>query len=590
MEKFVVSARKYRPITFDAVVGQSHITTTLQNAIRTNHLAQAFLFCGPRGVGKTTCARILAKTINCQNLTEDISPCNECESCKSFNNNASFNIHELDAASNNSVEDIRNLTDQVRFPPQYGKYKVYIIDEVHMLSQAAFNAFLKTLEEPPSYAIFILATTEKHKILPTILSRCQIFDFNRIQIKDMADHLANVANKESIKADYQALELIAQKADGGLRDALSMFDLNVTFAAGNELTYKSVLDNLHILDYDYYFKMTDLLYGGHISGALLLYNEVLEKGFDGHQFVVGLNEHFRNLMVSKDQQTVKLLQVAESTQRRYLEQSGKLPLGYILSSLSVGSHLDINYKSAKNQRLHVEIGLMKLSQIQQVLNLTELSGNTSEEKKKNNIASVPTPSPVVQNTVSQPVSITPTVTNIPPSTPAIGNQVKIEPPVVANPRPNFTPSKFKSTNVDIELPSSDGQTNPINEPAVGNISANKSFTLEQLRKELHAFADSRNNSTVEVMLKREFNLIEGHILKLRLDNQVQMDLLTQMKQDLAVYLRQQLQNNTIQITAEIVETQLERRPYTAQEKFEYLANKNPALWDLKEKLGMDLVF
>ncbi|MFD2523914.1 DNA polymerase III subunit gamma/tau [Emticicia soli] len=593
MEKFVVSARKYRPITFDAVVGQSHITTTLQNAIRTNHLAQAFLFCGPRGVGKTTCARILAKTINCQNLTEDISPCNECESCKSFNNNASFNIHELDAASNNSVEDIRNLTDQVRFPPQYGKYKVYIIDEVHMLSQAAFNAFLKTLEEPPSYAIFILATTEKHKILPTILSRCQIFDFNRIQIKDMADHLANVASKEGISADYQALELIAQKADGGLRDALSMFDLNVTFAAGNEMTYKSVLDNLHILDYDYYFRMTDFLYSGNISGALLLYNEVLEKGFDSHQFVVGLNEHFRNLMVSKDQQTVKLLQVAESTQRRYLEQSGKLPLGYILSSLSVGSHLDINYKSAKNQRLHVEIGLMKLSQIQNVLNLSELSANTTDEKKNGNVVPVstpPNPQPVVQNTVSQPVSVTPTVTHTPPSLPATSPQVKSQPPVVIPPRPNFTPSKFKSTNVDLDIPSSVGQqANQANEPAVANINVNKSFTPEQLQRELHRFADSRNNATIAVMLKREFGL-EGGLLKLRLDNQVQMDLLTQMKQDLAVYLRQQLQNNTIQIAAEIVETQVERRPYTAQEKFEYLANKNPALWDLKEKLGMDLVF
>lgn len=387
MEKFVVSARKYRPITFDAVVGQSHITTTLQNAIRTNHLAQAFLFCGPRGVGKTTCARILAKTINCQNLTEDISPCNECDSCKSFNNNASFNIHELDAASNNSVEDIRNLTDQVRFPPQSGKYKIYIIDEVHMLSASAFNAFLKTLEEPPSYAIFILATTEKHKILPTILSRCQIFDFNRIQIKDIAEHLANVAIKEGVKADYQALELIAQKADGGLRDALSMFDLNVTFSSGDGLTYKAVLENLHILDYDYYFRMTDALWAGNVSEAFLLYNEILEKGFDGHQFVVGLNEHFRNIMVSKDPQTVKLLQVADSIQQRYIEQSAKLSLGYIFSSLSIGSQLDINYKSAKNQRLHVEIGLMKFSQIQQVLTLSELPNNGDEKKNSNPLAS-----------------------------------------------------------------------------------------------------------------------------------------------------------------------------------------------------------
>ncbi|PLK45006.1 DNA polymerase III subunit gamma/tau [Emticicia sp. TH156] len=591
MEKFVVSARKYRPITFDAVVGQSHITTTLQNAIRTNHLAQAFLFCGPRGVGKTTCARILAKTINCQNLREDISPCNECESCRSFNNNASFNIHELDAASNNSVEDIRNLTDQVRFPPQSGKYKVYIIDEVHMLSQAAFNAFLKTLEEPPAYAIFILATTEKHKILPTILSRCQIFDFNRIQIKDMADHLANVASKEGINTDYQALELIAQKADGGLRDALSMFDLNVTFAAGNELTYRAVLDNLHILDYDYYFRMTDSLFSGNISAALLLYNEVLEKGFDGHQFVVGLNEHFRNLMVSKDAQTVKLLQVAESTQRRYLEQAEKLPMGYIMSSLSVGSHLDINYKSAKNQRLHVEIGLMKLSQIQQVLNLSDLPTGTADEKKKPSVSepaatqpAVPAASPVAAESAKaapQPVYTAPAVPEAKP--------VVRQPAQAASARPAFVPSSLKSTNIDISLPSSVDKGNQANEPAINPVRQNKEFTAEQLRQELHRFADSQDKSTLEVMLKRDFDL-QGTMLKLRLDNQVQMDLLTGIKQDLAEYLRKQLQNYTIQISAEIVESQIERRPYTAQEKFEFLANKNPALWELKDKLGMELVF
>ncbi|UTA66974.1 DNA polymerase III subunit gamma/tau [Emticicia sp. 21SJ11W-3] len=593
MEKFVVSARKYRPITFDAVVGQSHITTTLQNAIRTNHLAQAFLFCGPRGVGKTTCARILAKTINCQNLREDISPCNECESCRSFNNNASFNIHELDAASNNSVEDIRNLTDQVRFPPQSGKYKVYIIDEVHMLSQAAFNAFLKTLEEPPAYAIFILATTEKHKILPTILSRCQIFDFNRIQIKDMADHLANVASKEGINADYQALELIAQKADGGLRDALSMFDLNVTFAAGNELTYRAVLDNLHILDYDYYFRMTDSLFSGNISAALLLYNEVLEKGFDGHQFVVGLNEHFRNLMVSKDAQTVKLLQVAESTQRRYQEQAEKLPMGYIMSSLSVGSHLDINYKSAKNQRLHVEIGLMKLSQIQQVLNLSDLPTGTADEKKKPSVSepaatqpAVPAAAPPVatepaKTAAPQPVYTAPAV---PEAKPVVRQQGQTVPA-----RPAFVPSSLKSTNIDISLPSSADKGNQANEPALNPVRHNKEFTAEQLRQELHRFADSQDKSTLEVMLKRDFDL-QGTMLKLRLDNQVQMDLLTGIKQDLAEYLRKQLQNYTIQIYAEIVESQIERRPYTAQEKFEFLANKNPALWELKDKLGMELVF
>jgi len=600
MEKFVVSARKYRPITFDTVVGQSHITTTLQNAIRTNHLAQAFLFCGPRGVGKTTCARILAKTINCQNLTEDISPCNECESCKSFNNNASFNIHELDAASNNSVEDIRNLTDQVRFPPQSGKYKIYIIDEVHMLSQAAFNAFLKTLEEPPSYAIFILATTEKHKILPTILSRCQIFDFNRIQIKDIADHLANVATKENVKADYQALELIAQKADGGLRDALSMFDLNVTFSSGNGLTYQAVLENLHILDYDYYFRMTDALSAGNVSEAFLLYNEILEKGFDGHQFVVGLNEHFRNIMVSKDPQTVKLLQVADSVQQRYVEQSAKLSLGYIFSSLSIGSQLDINYKSAKNQRLHVEIGLMKLSQIQQVLNLSELPNNGDEKKNSNPVvsqtptraesseqkltvgAATPTTTSQAQPSYVQSVPVVPTrpvTPTVPPSTPSVQ-------PVA---RPSMASSKLRST-VDIETsvfnPKSEVQSVD-NEPALPNY--NDAFTYEAAQQALFAFANESDLETLRVMLKREF-ILDGTTFKLQLDNQIQMDTLTQMKQDLATFLRQRLRNASIQIAAEIVEITTERRPYTAQEKFEYLANKNPALFELRDKLGLELVF
>lgn len=597
MEKFVVSARKYRPITFDAVVGQSHITTTLQNAIRTNHLAQAFLFCGPRGVGKTTCARILAKTINCQNLAEDISPCNECESCKSFNNNASFNIHELDAASNNSVEDIRNLTDQVRFPPQHGKYKVYIIDEVHMLSQAAFNAFLKTLEEPPSYAVFILATTEKHKILPTILSRCQIFDFNRIQIKDIADHLANVAKKESVSVDYQALELIAQKADGGLRDALSMFDLNVTFSSGTGITYQAVLENLHILDYDYYFRMVDSLASGNVSEAFLLYDEILEKGFDGHQFAVGLNEHFRNLMVSKDPQTVKLLQVAESIQRRYLEQSAKLSLGFIFSALSIGSQLDINYKSAKNQRLHVEIGLMKLSQIQQVLNLSELPSSGDEKKNNNAVgerASVTEKSNIIQNTPlptpkSTPVYTPPVATNV--------VQVKENPVSVPQPvsRPSLNSSKLRST-VDLEtsvLNSKVDATQSADNQAGGVPSSlpnySEPFTFEALQQELHFFADSRDNETLKVMLKRDFEL-EGTTLKLQLDNQIQLDTLTQLKQDLAVHLRQKLRNSTIQISAEIVASTSERRPYTAQEKFQYLANKNPALLELREKLGLELVF
>jgi DNA polymerase III subunit gamma/tau len=585
MEKFVVSARKYRPATFDTVVGQSHITTTLKNAIRTNHLAQAFLFCGPRGVGKTTCARILAKTINCERLGDDVEACNECESCKSFNHNASFNIHELDAASNNSVEDIRNLIDQVRFPPQHGKYKIYIIDEVHMLSQAAFNAFLKTLEEPPSYAIFILATTEKHKILPTILSRCQIFDFNRIQIKDMAEHLSNIAQKESVNADYQALELIAQKADGGLRDALSMFDLNVTFSAGRGLSYQAVLENLHILDYDYYFKMVDALASSSVSNAYLIYNEILEKGFDGHQFVVGLNEHFRNLLVCKDPATVKLLQVSESVQKKYLEQAASLNLGFLMSALSVGSQIDINYKISKHQRLHVEIGLLKLSQIQQVLNLNQLpntnsnNGSTApvEEKKNDNpITQVETPKVAVVNE-SNPIpanSYTTSTTLSPTPTPAT----------------NRSSSRLKTT-LDLEISpiSTKKDSNQVIDNQAFTSGLSKKYSIEELQEVWNIFIESRTNANEQVTLRRPFELKE-HTIHLKLDNQLQMDLFVELKQDLAVYLRSNLQNSSIQLTAEVIASNQEKRPYSAQEKFEFMANKNPLLWDLKEKLSLDLMF
>lgn len=380
MENFVVSARKYRPGTFNSVVGQGHITTTLKNAIKNNHLAQAFLFCGPRGVGKTTCARILAKTINCQNLKADIEPCNECDSCKSFNSGSAMNIHELDAASNNSVEDIRNLVEQVRYAPQSGKYKIYIIDEVHMLSNSAFNAFLKTLEEPPSYAIFILATTEKYKIIPTILSRCQIFDFNRIQIEDISNHLSYIAGKENIVTEQEALRLIAQKADGALRDALSIFDLIVTFSSGGKLSYQTTIDNLHILDYDYYFRMTDYLMEQNISEALLTFDEILRKGFDGHHFIVGLSEHLRDLMVCKDKATVKLLQVSQSVQQKYVVQAEKASLSFLLTALNIANQCDINYKSSKNQRLHVELALMKLAHIKSALQLASLNNSPTNHK------------------------------------------------------------------------------------------------------------------------------------------------------------------------------------------------------------------
>ena len=380
MENFVVSARKYRPSDFKSVVGQSHITTTLKNAIKNEHLAQAFLFCGPRGVGKTTCARILAKTINCENRQDNGEACNECSSCTAFNSNSSFNVHELDAASNNTVDDIRNLVDQVRYVPQKGKYKVYIIDEVHMLSTQAFNAFLKTLEEPPKHAIFILATTEKHKIIPTILSRCQIFDFNRIQIQDISQHLEYISKEEGVDYETEALRLIATKADGALRDALSIYDLIVTFSAGKKVTYQETINNLHVLDYDYYFKVTKALLEESISKALLIFDEILKKGFDGHNFLVGLSEHLRELMVCKDPDTAVLLQVSETAKSRYVEQSAKSPYSFLLSALNICNQADLSYKASKNQRLHVELVLMKLAKLPHAISLAAVA--SGEAKKK----------------------------------------------------------------------------------------------------------------------------------------------------------------------------------------------------------------
>lgn len=371
MSNFVVSARKYRPQTFDSVVGQKSITTTLKNAIKNEHLAQAFLFFGSRGVGKTTTARILAKTLNCFNLNENIEPCNECESCKSFNEGHSFNILELDAASNNSVDDIRNLIDQVRIAPQVGKYKIFIIDEVHMLSASAFNAFLKTLEEPPAHAVFILATTEKHKILPTILSRCQIFDFHRIQIADMVDHLKKIAANEGVEVDDKGLHIIAQKADGALRDALSIFDQIVSFS-DNKVTYESVIENLNVLDFDYYFKVTDFALEGNIPDNLLLYNEILQNGFDGSQFMLGLAEHLRNLLVCKDERTINILDVPEDLKARYAEQATKCPQEFLLTGLDLLRASDAGFKASKNKRLHVELTVMKFSSILETLKKKEV--------------------------------------------------------------------------------------------------------------------------------------------------------------------------------------------------------------------------
>jgi DNA polymerase-3 subunit gamma/tau len=618
MEKFVVSARKYRPATFDTVVGQSHITTTLKNAIRTNHLAQAFLFCGPRGVGKTTCARILAKTINCKNLDDKVEPCNECTSCVNFEQSASFNIHELDAASNNSVEDIRNLIDQVRFPPQDGKYKVYIIDEVHMLSSAAFNAFLKTLEEPPSYAIFILATTEKHKILPTILSRCQIFDFNRIQIKDMTDHLAHIAKQEKIEADYQALEVIAQKADGGLRDALSMFDLNVTFSSGGTLTYESVLENLHILDYDYYFRMTNALALSNLSEALLIYDDILRKGFDGHQFVVGLNEHFRNLLVSKDPQTVKLMEVSEVVQKRFIDQSKSMDVGLLMSALSVGSQVDLNYKTSKNQRLHVEIGLMKLSQIPQILRLSELPSapepktngaiapdalsvepsnvepSVSEKKKLTPEAIVPIP----QKSERPELKVEPKVT-VAESIQVVDNQPLESVNAAAEPPKEVYKTAVKSTMVSkmsslrstVDLtPEVVNRSQTKVEESRPSISSPRitAFTPEELQNAVDEFRGKVSSDSAKLILKNGYEF-KDKTLVFSLSNGLQESTFMEIRQDLASFVREKVNNTEIQFKAVLRKTTVNLRPYTAQEKYNAMKAKNPMIEKLREALNLDLV-
>jgi DNA polymerase III subunit gamma/tau len=372
MENYIVSARKYRPDTFTTVVGQPSITSTLKNAIRSNHLAHAYLFCGPRGVGKTTSARIFAKTINCLDLSPETEPCNKCESCLSFSENRSYNIHELDAASNNSVDDIRSLVDKVRIPPQIGKYSVYIIDEVHMLSQSAFNAFLKTLEEPPSHAIFILATTEKHKILPTILSRCQIYDFNRISITDIEKYLAEVALKENVTVDQAALNVIAQKADGAMRDALSIFDQVVSFC-GNNVTYKETIANLNVLDYDYYFKLTDCFLKGDVPNTLLIFNEILDKGFNAHHFIMGLGQHFRDLLICKDAVTVQLLEVGGEIREHYKKQAASISVDLLIGALQLASDCDIQYKSSSNQRFLVELTLVRIAQLEELLKKKQLT-------------------------------------------------------------------------------------------------------------------------------------------------------------------------------------------------------------------------
>jgi DNA polymerase-3 subunit gamma/tau len=597
MENFIVSARKYRPTLFDSVVGQSHITTTLKNAIKSNHLAQAFLFCGPRGVGKTTCARILAKTINCQDLGADGEACGKCTSCHSFQENTSLTIHELDAASNNSVEDIRNLIDQVRYPPQNGKYKIYIIDEVHMLSAAAFNAFLKTLEEPPSYAIFILATTEKHKILPTILSRCQIFDFNRIQWKDMASHLSAIAEKEGITAEPAALELISIKADGGLRDALSMFDLNVTFSTDNALRHVDVLENLHILDSDYYFQLTDFFVNQNHTDALVLLDEIMRKGFDGQQFIAGLSEHFRNLLFAKDPKTLALMELSEENRAKFQAQSAKTSASFLLSAMNLCSQCEIHYKAAKNARLHVELTLLKINYLPSVYQPTAsqpaVEGGAGKKSESKPIAAaavsaapVAPAEPVIQEvpTEATPVASTP-VQAAPVQEIAPVQVVATE----STPRPSSHGLRSAKKVV------STGQAEHAAEvSALGNL-RNEPFTFEELNLVWTQIAQEfkqGNFINKYVMMNREISLIDS-IIHIKVEGEVQIQQFNDsLKLELVGTLREKLKNDSIDISLDLMagEVSDKKMIYTQSDKYDFLSKKHPILVEMKQRMGLDYEF
>jgi DNA polymerase-3 subunit gamma/tau len=578
MENFIVSARKYRPTLFDSVVGQSHITTTLKNAIKSNHLAQAFLFCGPRGVGKTTCARILAKTINCQDLGADGEACGKCSSCHSFQENTSLTIHELDAASNNSVEDIRNLIDQVRYPPQNGKYKIYIIDEVHMLSAAAFNAFLKTLEEPPSYAIFILATTEKHKILPTILSRCQIFDFNRIQWKDMASHLASIASKEGISAEPAALELISIKADGGLRDALSMFDLNVTFSTDNSLKHADVLENLHILDSDYYFKLTDFFVNQQHTDALVLLDEIMRKGFDGQQFIAGLSEHFRNLLFAKDPKTLALMELSEENRAKFQAQCAKTSASFLLSAMNLCSQCEIHYKAAKNARLHVELTLLKINYLPSVYQPAAqpaVEGGAGKKSESKPIAPAA-------------VSVAPASISVAPSTPTLPVEAEVI-PTQAAPRPSSHGLRSAKKVVSANQPESS------DEASVQGKAQNEPFTFEELNFVWTQIAQGfkqGNFINKYVMMNREISLVDS-MIHMKVEGEVQIQQFNDsLKLELLTQLREKLKNDSIDLSLDLIEGDVSDKKliYTQSDKYEFLSQKHPILVEMKQRMGLDHEF
>jgi DNA polymerase III subunit gamma/tau len=576
MDNFIVSARKYRPATFDMVVGQDSITSTLKNAISNNHLAQAYLFCGPRGVGKTTCARIFAKTINCSNPKPNFEACDECESCLSYKSQRSYNIHELDAASNNSVDDIRNLTDQVRIPPQIGKYSVYIIDEVHMLSTSAFNAFLKTLEEPPSHAIFILATTEKHKIIPTILSRCQIFDFNRINVDDIVNRLAWVAGNEGVVAEHEALHVIATKADGAMRDALSIFDQIVSFC-GKKINYKDVIDNLNVLDYEYYFRIVEAAFGGDVSSVLIIYNEILEKGFDGYNFMAGLNNHLRDLLVSRDETTIKLLEASVAIKQRYREQAHQVSIPFLYGALDTGSQCMLSFKASKNQRLHVELTLLKMCKLNaDIEDIQQKKNNDSltiePPRTSGNNGSSAAPGQPAGDAKPEPLSTTETEVRQPAAEiPKVGGKISIK--------------NILSGNND-EPGSTSAASRPSNEPVSDN-----DFSKEELVKAWTEFAGKISQESPRIynsLLTITPEADADRSIKLRLDNLSLKETFDHnFKARLEHHLKVVLSNTSVSIDTVVEATERSDILYTDEQKLNFITSKSPAVKELRKTFNLD---
>lgn len=610
MENYIVSARKYRPSTFESVVGQRALTTTLKNAIATGKLAHAYLFCGPRGVGKTTCARIFAKTINCMHPTAEGEACNECESCTAFNEQRSYNIHELDAASNNSVDDIRQLVEQVRIPPQIGKYKVYIIDEVHMLSASAFNAFLKTLEEPPRHAIFILATTEKHKILPTILSRCQIYDFSRISVEDTVAHLAYVASKEGITAEPEALNVIALKADGGMRDALSIFDQVVSFTGGH-ITYQSAIENLNVLDYEYYFRLTDQLLENKISDALLLLNDVLNKGFDGSHFITGLASHFRDLLVSKDPATTSLLEVGASIRDRYQAQAQKCPVPFLYKAMKLCNDCDLNYRISKNKRLLVELTLIQVGQL--TAGEDDASGGRSPKQAIKPIFNQPAAAQQPQATPAMPqqqATVAPQQPSVQPQQQAAPatNNARQEAPVHATPtavllaqgkeEKKIPVTQMSKLGISIKRPRQEEEKKEITTPSSNTSTTSTSqpvddyiFNERDVNYYWQEYAGQMPKEQVAIakrMQNMHLNLLNDTTFEAVVDNEIVAKEFTGMIPVIQDYLRNRLKNRKVTMTVRISAPTEKVRAYGRVEKFQMMAQKNQALLQLKDEFGLEL--